>query len=240
MILYSESIPTEGLLAVKKQIDQNYYTFDYKKLAGILNECDKIEAKYSSWQILYYRGMLHLMMGKIIYNDDGDKAYDHFDSSVSDLDEAYKKHKDPEIAALLSSAYGKKSSLSGINAFFLGIKAKNWIYDAHAADTSNPKIFLVAATHLMHLPGFYGGDKDKAEKYLYKALELNKNPEKDKWMLEWAQNAEIYAYLAQLEILKENIKKAESYMEKALAAAPDYGFVKIDLRNQLNKLKNDN
>jgi hypoxanthine phosphoribosyltransferase len=78
------------------------------------------------------------------------------------------------VAALLSATYGKRSSLSGLNAIFLGMKAKSWIYDAAEIDKHSTKINLVAATHLMHLPSFYGGDKKKARKLLLDAFEFQK------------------------------------------------------------------
>lgn len=226
--LYSQD---HNLKLIKDKIEENYYTFDYKKLDNILEECQKI--KNISWQKKYFLGMLHLLMGKIIYNDNNDKAFDHFDKSVSNFEKAYEINKNAEIAALLSAAYGKKSSLAGFNAIMLGIKAKNSIYEAHELDDSNPKVYLVAATHLMHLPAIYGGDKDQAETMLYKALELNKNRKNDDWLISWAKNPEIYAYQAQLEILRGNKQKANNLMDKALVLIPDYGFILYDLKKQL-------
>ena len=97
---------------------------------------------------------------------------------------------------------------------------------------------LVAATHLMHTPEAFGGDKDKAEKLLKKGIKLNqKQATKDSLTITWASDAELYAYLAQLEILRENKEKALEYMKKALKLCPEYGFVKNDLMPQWKKIE---
>lgn len=223
----------DELLSVKNMIEKNYYTFNDGKLENILEQCNQIPV--DNWQKHYYQGFLHLMIGKIIYNKDEDRAFDHFDKSVEHFEDAFQKNKNAEIAALLSAAYGKKSSLSGINAIFLGIKAKNSIVDAHKIDDNNSKVYLVAATHLMHLPEIYGGDKNQAEEMLFKAIKLNENRIKNKWFIDWAENAEIYAYIAQLQVLKKNYSKAEKYIKKALKIVPNYGFIEHDLKKQMIK-----
>src|SRR3990172_6627561 len=104
-------------------------------------------------------------------------------------------------------------------------------------DSANVNVYLIAATHLMHTPESFGGDKKWAEELLNKALKMiYKQINKDDNSVEWASEKEIYAYLAQLEILRENKDKAKLYIDKALALCPDYGFVLYDLIPQLKKL----
>lgn len=227
---------SQRLQSIKQRIEENYYSFNYDVLNNISEDAEKTAKSESSWQINYYRGLLNLMMGKIIYNKDKDAAYSHFEKSVNHLENAFKMNENAEIAALLSSAYGKKSSLSIINAFFLGIKAKNWIYKANDLTVNSAKINLIAATHLMHLPEFYGGDKNKAEALLKKSLKITEKNENE-WFIKWADTPEIYAYLAQLEILRNNPKQAEFYINQAIIIIPDYGFINYDLKVQLKKIK---
>ncbi len=226
------------LSALKKKIYSNYYTFDTEQLLPLLRKADSINNETRDWHAYYYSGMLNIILGKIYYTKDENKAYDYFDEAIEKLKKANEIHESSEILTLLSCAYGKKASLTGISAFFLGLKAKEKIEDAYENDKNNPKIYLIAATHLMHLPKALGGSKQKAENYLSKALRLNnKYSENDKLILKWAEDAEIYAYLAQLEILKENTAGAETYMQKALELVPDYGYVLYDLTPQLKELK---
>ncbi|MCK5740753.1 MAG: hypothetical protein KAH48_00935, partial [Chlorobi bacterium] len=185
-----------------------------------------------------FQGILTIQLGKIYYNIDTDSAYDYFDQSIDYLNMAYEIRKTAEVAALLSSAYGKKSALSPVRAFYFGYKANHWIHIADTLDKNSPKVFLIAATHLMHTPEAFGGDKSRAESLLKKALKFVKQNEAiDTDEVDWASEAEIFAYLAQLEILRENKVKAKKYIKKALSIKPDYGFVKFDLIPQLKKLK---
>jgi hypothetical protein len=237
---YSNDIELANL---RDSINKYYYSFEYNKLITLLNESDNILKKYKkSYYANYYNGIIRYCLGRVIYNRDSDLAYDYFDSSLDMFESAYKIENNPISLAMISATYGKKSALSPISAIFFGQKAKNRIYDAYNLDSLNPKILLVAATHLMHVPGIYGGDKNKARRMLEKCLKYNnenKFLEKNSLELSWADNSEIYAYLAQLEILEENIESARNYMNKALAIKPNYGFVKIDLEKQITRLLND-
>ncbi len=228
---------TEKLTTLKGKIEENYYTFDSNKLESILKEVDELTSKYNdSWIPYYYSGLLQIQIGKIYYNPDPDLAYEYFDESVKDLLKALEIRESAGLYALLSCAYGKKSSLSTFAAFYYGLKARDYIYEARDLDAKNPKVYLIAATHLMHAPESFGGDKDWAERLLKKALEIN-DKQRSPRLIKWAADSEIYAYLAQLEILRANKASAEKYMEKALSLQPDYGFVKYDLKEQLRKIK---
>ncbi len=223
--------------SLKQQIESQYYSFRPDSMEILLKQSEALCDTSDSWVPCYYSGILCIQLGKIYYNIDSDKAYDYFDSALDHLIEADERNEnDCEIKALISCAYGKKSSLSSLSAIFLGMKAKNRIEDAYEIDNSNPGMLLIAATHLMHTPETFGGDKDRAEKFLLKALQTNNNKQ-DSIRIIWGRDAEIYAYLAQLEILRENKEKAKKFMDKALALEPDYGFVKYDLKPQWEKIK---
>jgi hypothetical protein len=239
---YSKQNNSETLKNLKDSIDKYYHSFNINKLKQTLVDCDNyLKQNTDSYYGYYYFGMLNYNLGKIYYNINSDSALEYFSQSIDLFHKAEKMNRNAEIAALLSAAYGKKSSLAGIQSIFFGLKAKSWIYDANDLDSSNPKVYLTAATHLMHTPKFYGGDKTKARNLLLKILELNKTYKyKDPFELNWSDNAETYAYLAQLEILEENIPKARQYMKKALESVPDYGFVTIDLESQIKKYERGN
>jgi hypothetical protein len=238
LYVYSQSM-YQDFTDVKNKIDKAYYTFDAGSLNNLLKISITLEKKYSGeWLPYYYSGILCLQIGKILYLPNPDKAYDYFDKSIDYLLKAKEKNNNAEILALISSAYGKKSSLSTIKAIIFGIKAKDYIYDANKLDSNNAKVYLVAATHLMHTPESFGGDKQWAEQLLKKAIKLiYKKDKKDDLTVNWGSEAEIYAYLAQLEILRENKSKAQLYIDKALTLVPNYGFVKEDLMRQMKRLK---
>lgn len=223
---------------LRSEINSSYYTFNTSTLELLLSECEKGVKKNDDWIWKYYAGLLHYNLGKIYYIPNPDKAYDHFDVAVDYFDECVESNPSPENIALLSASYGKKSSLNSLYAIVYGIKAKNRIVDAYNIDKDNPKVLLIAATHLMHTPAAFGGDKDKAELFLKKALKiLNEGYKFKAESVIWGDKPEILAYLAQLEIIKGNFEEARKYMQDALTIIPDYGFVKIDLKDQISKLE---
>ncbi|MDX9789700.1 MAG: hypothetical protein WCZ17_04995 [Candidatus Kapaibacterium sp.] len=227
----------KSIVELRDSINKYYYSFDEFKLREFIVKTDKLlsEAEENKHILQYYSGTLRYCYGRVIYNKNRDKAYEIFDESLDLFIDAWEENNNPIYLAMQSAAYGKKSALSPLRAIFFGQKAKNRIYDAFNLDSNSSKILLVAATHLMHIPSFYGGDKDKARRLLLKCLELNKQKiTKDIYELDWASDAEIYAYLAQIDILEDNLDSAEKYIQAALNLKPNYGFVKIDLRNQIS------
>ncbi len=237
--LYSQKNTNSELQSIKDSIEKYYYNWNiakFNEINDITN--DFINRNPNIWYGYYYSGMINLCLGKIHYTTNEKKAFDHFDEAVEKFYKAVELNSNAENLALLSASYGKKSSLSGINAIFWGIKSKNRILEAFNKDSNNVTVLLTAATHLMHTPAIYGGDKKKAMQLLNKALKLNsKNLTNDKFLIDWAKDAEIYAYIAQIHILENNFELAENYMKKALAIVPDYDFVLIDLRKQIQKAK---
>lgn len=229
---YLSAKPLFNYDAIREKLEDHYYSFNTEVWEQIINDCNKeISMNESSDLLWYYKGFAYHSLGKIVYIPDPEKAEICFDNSIECFEKAIDINYKTEYEALLSSAYGKKASLSSITAIYWGIKSKNSLVDAYENDSLNYKTLLVASIHLMHIPEKYGGDKDQAEELLLKALELN--DKKDNSLI-WAEDEELYAYLAQLEILKKNKKKARSYMNKALELRPKYDFVLIDLEKQLS------
>ncbi|MFH1051303.1 MAG: hypothetical protein V1779_10300 [bacterium] len=225
------------LRKVRDKIDESYFSFDVNKWKSLLKTSIALKKEFpNDWRPYYYSGLICHQIGKILYLPDADNAYNYFDKSVDYLLEAKKRNYNAETAALLSSAYGKKSSLSTLKAIYYGIKARDYIYDANEIEKLNPKVLLIAAIHLMHTPESFGGDKKWAEELLNRALKLlYKQNREDDLSVNWANEAEIYAYFAQLEILKENKSKAKLFIDKALKLEPNYGFVLFDLIPQMEK-----
>lgn len=227
------------LMSLKKEIDKSYYSFNTNALKILLKKSDELCSQTGDWHAYYYSGLLNILLGKIYYNSNSSLAYDYFDESLDKLLKAEEQTNSCEVKTLISCAYGKKSSLNKIKALYYGLKAKEYIEEAYELDKNNPKLYLIASIHLMHTPKTFGGDKDKSRNLLIKCIEYNKSrTEKDKLMLDWAENAEIYAYLAQLEILLKSKEKAKIYMNMALELVQDYGFVKNDLAKQLERIGN--
>lgn len=219
---------------LKSKIENNYHTFDAKIHQNLINALIIAKKDLPIDKFLYLKAFEDHTLGKIIYNSDPEKALECFDRSISALEDLIIIDKKAEYLALLSSALGKKASLSSLTAVYWGIKSKNRFFESYELDSTNKKVLLIAAIHLMHLPKVYGGDKIKSERLLLKCLEIKQN---DTESISWANNEEIYAYLAQLEILRKNKKLAQFYISKAIESKENYGFVIFDLIPQLKEIK---
>jgi tetratricopeptide (TPR) repeat protein len=224
---------------IRDAVQKNYYTFDIKIWKKIIYDAEAlISHKPEDWHIYYNTALAYYQLGKIFYQMDKETAYNYFDKCVSFLGDAKSRTNSIEPTILLSAAYGKKSALSKLSSIYFGIKAKNLIVDANNANPNNPHMLLVAAIHLMHTPETFGGSKSEARNLLNKALKKNtKRIEKDTMIVHWADNAEIYAYLAQIEVLEGNRQKAKYFIDKSLQIVSDYGFIKRDLIPQMDQIK---
>lgn len=217
------------------KVENIYFSFETVEYENLIQEIKK--TNISDEERYYFLGVLYHNYGKIVYNQDPDLATENFENALYFFEELSNMQEDPEYLALLSSTYGKLSSLKPFSAIYWGIKAKRTIIKANELDSNNHKVFLIAATHLMHTPKSFGGDKAEAEALLKKSLKLNNDYKQNR--INWANDAEIYAYLAQLEILRTNINQAEKFIKKSLMLEPRYGFVLEDLSSQLSKLKEE-
>ena len=224
---------------IRDEVQKNYYSFDIKIWKKIIYNADALTGqKPEDWHIYYNTALAYYQLGKIYYQIDRETAYNYFDKCVVLLEDAKLRTNSMEPIILLSAAYGKKSALSKLSSIYFGIKAKNLIVEANNSVPTNPHMLLVASIHLMHTPETFGGSKSEARKLLNKALKSNsKRNEKDTMIVHWADNAEIYAYLAQLEVLEKNKQKAKNFIDKALQIVPDYGFIKRDLLPQMDNIR---
>lgn len=234
VFLLNTNLFAKNLLEIKDKIETNYYSFNttsHLEIIDLLNNLnDTKDIKY------YYLAFQYHTFGKIIYNDNPDLALEYFEKSIEFIEKAIKniskenKTLLSEFYAIQSSALGKKSSLSGLTAFYWGLKSQNAYTNAYNTDSTNRKVRLIGAIHLMHVPEVLGGDKKKAKKVLHQLLSKEVTTQ-NKYELKWTEKAEIFAYLAQIDILYN--KKQSQYIDSALFYKANYDFVKKDLMKQL-------
>ncbi len=220
----------KDISSLKNDIESEYYSFNIKRHNGLIKELKKIE----NLEVKnYYLALEFHTLGKIVYNKDKDLALKYFEYSISSINKSIsnRKHQSmlPEYYAILSSALGKKSSLSGLSAVYWGYKAKDAFDKGFELDSNNHKVRLIGAIHLMHVPEILGGDKKRARATLENLLNLKSEP-RTNFEINWAEKPEIFAYLAQIDILEKNFNS--KYIDSALKYQPNYDFVNIDLYNQ--------
>jgi len=215
-----------------------YYSFDsgaYSKyISDLKKEKNNLEKSPFFW---YYLAFAEHNYGKIIYNENKVKAYKQFENADIHISKAKSLTNNNnfknEFNILHADILAKKSSLETLSRISTGRKSERIFRSVWEKDSTNPKAMLIAAIQLMHIPLVFGGDKAKAEYLLQKACK-SANNKSDERIISWAEIPEIYAYLAQLRILKKDYESANYYMKKSLSLQPQYGFVLIDLKNQMS------
>jgi len=220
----------------KNLIELSYYQYDSSQYTNILI---KIEAKLKTednFILNYYAGFINLQLGKILYDIDENRAFDYFDNAIDYLLNAKNYQTNSELEALISDSYAKKASLSGLSAFYWGLKSNSFIKSAYKLDSLNPKTLLIASIHLMYVPSEFGGDKTKSRKLLQRALSNNYLIHIDSSNIIWADSCEIFSYLSQLEILNNNIDLAKKYLDSSDKICPDFDFNKLVIRKQIEDL----
>ena len=232
--IFTSFLFSSTIFDIKSKIESNYYSFNLNKHFAIIKnikELENSELKY------YFLSLEYHTLGKIIYNQDQDRALNYFENSIKSIEKAISMNKNKnqsilaEYYAILSSALGKKSSLSTFSSLYWGLESKKAFDKAFTLDSNNRKVRLIGSIHLMHVPEVLGGDKKKARVTLTKILNQENNDSPN--TINWADKAEIFAYLAQIDILEG--KSPNANIDSALKYQPNYDFVLIDLKNQMKK-----
>jgi tetratricopeptide (TPR) repeat protein len=249
---------SETKASLNKRLQKEYYSFDSTEYRSILRSINwELKKTPDDFALHYYGAIAEMNLCRILYGTNKPKAkaaiesaskHADFLTKVIEVPEkkkklGIKKNEVAEVYALHSAIYGLRAGLDLLKKIKYGKIAQATIEKAHEMTPENPKVLLIGAKHLMCIPEMFGGDKERAEQLLNTAL-ANYSPgaalfknvagEKQYKYIDWASHAELYAYLAQLELFRDNQTKAREYMNKALKYVPDYGYVLYDLELQFD------
>lgn len=154
----------------------------------------------------------------------------HLEAASTHLEAAVKSNnKFAEAYALLSSCYGQKIGMAPMLGMTLGPKSGMTMQSALQLAPNNPRVILLDAIGTYYKPAMFGGDKDKALAGFKRAAELfDKEKTTDPLQPDWG-HAEAYAWIGVAYLDKKNAAAARTAFERALAIAPEYGWVKYQL-----------
>lgn len=119
-----------------------------------------------------------------------------------------------------------------------GMESFNMIKDAYKADPNDPMMLCLKGNVDFYAPKAFGGSKDRAMEYFYKAIKLYEQQQKtvDNWNYMSARMCAI-----QCEDQKGNVKKALGMAEQLLKEYPNYKMLRDkylpDLRTRAAKSK---
>jgi tetratricopeptide (TPR) repeat protein len=132
--------------------------------------------------------------------------------------------------------YGYRIGLNKLSAPFLGPKSVDCARLAISSDRRNPLGYVQYANIQFYMPAIFGGSKKEALEYYLKALELmeqNKNDLIENW-----NYLSLLTVIAQSYTFLGDYSSSVVYLEKALKAEPEFGWVKNELYPQvLGKMK---
>jgi tetratricopeptide (TPR) repeat protein len=230
------SVACAGCYELKKQIEQNYFSHDEVLVRYLLKQSrDLIDQHPADWHPYYYAGMINVQLGNIIRHRNKEMAYQHYADALGHIQIVHERSPSAESTTVLADVYGKLASLKTLKMLYYGSLSKSNLIDAFRMVENSPKACLVAGIEMMWTPIIFGGDTERARRYLEKALAAAPDwREPDRLIVHWATQAEILAHMAQLEILCKRPSQARHYAAQALSIVPDYGFVLRDVLPQLN------
>ncbi len=231
------SVGCPGCYELKTHIEANYFSHDEASVRYLLAQSrDLVDQHPAAWHPHYYAGLINVQLGNIVRHDDKDMAYRHYTDALAHMLVAHERSPTAEITIVLADVYGKLASLKTFKMLYYGSRSKSHLIDAFRMDEHSPKACLVAGIEMMWTPIIFGGSTKRARRFLEKALTAAPDwREPDRLIVRWATRAEIFAHLAQLEILCKRPSQARHYATQALSLVPDYGFVLRDVLPQLNQ-----
>jgi len=228
----------QGFQQVKAQIEALYHSYDTETKQILLREAAAlIEHHPGAWQPSYYAALVNIQLGNVARAKDHKVAYRYYRDALRHIHAAHALFPNAENTLVLADVYGKLASLKTIKVLYYGSRSKSFLKQAFNLSPRSPKNHLIADIEIMWTPVIFGGSKKRAREFLDKALVLEKTwQETDPLVVQWATRPEIFAHLAQLEILCDTPDQARRYIDQALHLVPDYGFVHRDILPQLSQL----
>ncbi len=222
---------------IKAQIEANYYSHDETTIQHLLTQVlDLVDQHPAAWHPHYYAGLIYVQLGNIVRYRDKAMAHQYYTDALASIQVAHERSSNAESTIVLADVYGKLASLRTMKMFYYGNLSGIYLRKAfRMADKRCPKPYLIAGIETMWTPVIFGGGKKRARQFLEKALAVAPDwRESDRLIVRWAAQAEIFAHLAQLEILCQRPSQAKHYSALALSLVPDYGFVLRDVLPQLD------
>lgn len=133
--------------------------------------------------------------------------------------------RDAEALALLGGLYGLQIGRSPLKAIVLGSRVAGTLERAAELAPSNPRVALQEGISAFHTPAAFGGGTNKAEQLLRRSLELFAQEPTDHPWPNWGR-VDAHTWLGQVLARKGDRAGARAEYDKALALAPNSGWVK--------------
>jgi tetratricopeptide (TPR) repeat protein len=139
-----------------------------------------------------------------------------------------------EAHILLGALYGSQIARSPLKGITLGGRASDLLERAAMLAANNPRVYLQQGISAFNTPAMFGGSTDKAERLLQRSVELFEREPADHPWPNWGR-LDAHAWRGQALLEKGDRAGARAEYDKALAIAPQSGWVRYSLLPALEK-----
>ncbi len=218
------------LVDIRDQIQQAYYENDSRWLLEMRREAHGLARQAEDSGLAhYYAALANYRIGQIMTRQEQDGADKYLDDCIERAKTATKK------GSRFADAYALRSVCYDLAASAISWKAvqSNRMLDtAYDYEPDNPRVTLVDGISFFERPGLFGGDMDKAEERLNKAIQLFEKS--DNLRAGWPTwgRADAYVYLGRVYLDRGDVIRARDAFEQALLIAPDFVWAR-EWRDQL-------
>lgn len=228
----------EILVEAKKALYQGNIRNDKQQVLhayALLERASAVEP--TNRLVTYYVAYAEYILARIAYAGKDDNVFEQYiDKAAERTENLLEQEKGwNEVAALLGTIYGIKISNSPMKGMILGPKATNLQQKAIAADSTNPRVWMVYGTMKLNTPAFFGGSVEEAQQAFSKSVTIFETKKSvDPLEPDWGY-LDALVWLAKSYEKKEQLQEARAIFNKALNIEPNFGWVKHVLLPALEK-----
>jgi tetratricopeptide (TPR) repeat protein len=221
--------------SARVQIERAVYANDAAALAGVGTMIDRaLTAFPNDPLLLHYRAyqLYREVMGRTDGGDLSDAMEQKLKSAIEMLERSAAARPLAETEALRSSCLGTLAGTGMVNGMRYGSAASEAGAAARALGPNNPRVALLAGIAAWFTPSMWGGGKDKGYALVQQAISAFAHDQPARPLPSWG-SAEAYAWLGQMEKERGNVTAARTAYDRALAIAPEFRWVRDQLRPAL-------
>ncbi|MBW8684908.1 tetratricopeptide repeat protein [Chitinophaga rhizophila] len=174
--------------ALKKEISQLEATTDFSKWQTGAAQLSKLAAAHpDEWLLQYYTGWAYTQSSFRAPKGEAEPSTDKAEPYVKKALELQPDN--TETLTLMAYWLSARINANNTRGVSLGPESRNYSDKAIAADSSNPRAYLMKALVIYHTPGIFGGGKKKAAPVAEEAAEkFTAFKPKDELSPRWGEN----------------------------------------------------
>ncbi len=215
---------------------------DRVKLLKVRGDFERIlQLKKNEWMVDYYLAQVDQLT-----------AYSYMNMETGKNDETNVKKYTESAITLLDKSTVIKDDFAEAYILKMSVQGNRWMYEpdkmndiiakiseakdaAKKLEADNPRFYLVDAFQVYYTPEMFGGGVDKAQPEFEKSWELFQTYKpKDETYPDWGKD-QAAGMIAMCYVQKEKFDDAKKWIDKALEAVPDSGFIKNFVQKQYDE-----